>query len=231
MPAPTFVAAYNVASYTTTTTPKTVSVTTQAGDRLVVYGGSPDSATTLSTPSGNSISFTQQQNFAAGSNCAAHLWTGTDATGGSNWTLSCSSVGATLMWGFTCLVFRNSDGFGATAGTTNLTGGPSLDITTNQANSALVVFSDDWNALDGASRTWRTVNGITPSNGNGLELTYGFDSVNYTAYGGYYNDAGSTGSKTVGISAPVGQKYTIVAMEVLGSTSVPVSATVAWLKA
>lgn len=228
MPAPTFVASYSVSSYTTTTSPKTVSVTTQAGDLLVVYGGSPDSVTTLSTPSGNSVSFTQQQAFATSSNCAAQLWTGTDSAGGTNWTLSCSSVGATLMWGFTCLVFRNSTGFGSTAGTTNLTGGPSLDIST-QANSAIVVFTDDWNAIDGASRTWRTVNGITPSTGNGLELNYDRDSVNYTIYGGYYNDAGSAGTKTVGISVPTGQKYTIVAMEVLAGNAVAINA--AWLRA
>ena len=38
-----------------------------------------------------------------------------------------------------------------------------------------------------------------------------------TGYGGYHADAGTAGSKTVGLSAPSGQTYTTIALEVKGS--------------
>lgn len=229
MPAPTFVAAYNSASYTTTDTPKTVSVTTQAGDLLVVYAGTPDSTCTVNAPSGNGISFTEQQSFFVSGNCSVHLWTGIDSTGGTNWTLTCTRAGSTLMWGFTCVVFRNSAGFGATNGISNQNGSPTLSLTT-AANSAVVAFNADWLA-NGNSRTWKEVNGVTPSVGNGLELTYAWDSVNYTAYGAYYNDTGSAGSNAYGLLLPSPQQYTIVLMEVLAGEGGGATNSVAWLRA
>lgn len=228
MPIPTFVNSFST-GYTTTGSPKTVSVTTQAGDLLVVYAATADTATLLNAPSGNGISFTAQQTFTTSSNCAGYLWTGTDTTGGTNWTLSISTALGSLMWGFTCVVFRNSAGFGVSGGTTNQSGAPSTALTT-QVNSALVVFSADWLAVDGASRTWLSINSITPSVGNGLELTYARDSANYTVYGAYYSDAGAAGSDTAGLSAPTGQKYTIAVMEVLAGSGTP-TASVGWLQA
>jgi hypothetical protein len=93
----------------------------------------------------------------------------------------------------------------------------------------VVIFSGDWLAVDGSSRIWRTVNGVTPSTGNGLEKTYSTVSGGWTAYGAYYNNVGAVGTQTVGLSAPGAQKYNIVAVEVF-STSIPQSvATIAWL--
>lgn len=216
MPAPTFVAAYNSA-YNSSTTPKTVSVTTQAGDIVVVYGGVENSNETLGAPSGNSISFTLKDSVVLDVNWAsAYVYTGVDTTGGTNWTLSMSKTSGGNFWGFTCLVFRGSEGVGA-SNKANINGSaPSLSVTTTQDNSAVVVFNNDWNALDGSSRVWSTVNGITPTSGNGLETTYGFNSGLYTVYGAYYNDVGTAGGKTVGLSAPGGQKYSIVAVEIKG---------------
>lgn len=225
MPAPTFVAAYNSA-YNSSTTPKTVSVTTQAGDIVVVYGGVENSNETLGAPSGNSISFTLKDSVVLDVNWAsAYVYTGVDTTGGTNWTLSMSKTSGGNFWGFTCLVFRGSDGIGA-SNKTNIDGGvPSLTLTTTQDNSAAIVFNNDWNATDGSSRTWLTVNSITPTSGNGLETTYNFSSGRYTAYGAYYSDAGMAGAKTVGLSGPGSQRYSIIAVEIKGITG-PVLASV-----
>ncbi|HMH70159.1 MAG TPA: hypothetical protein VK502_02075, partial [Candidatus Saccharimonadales bacterium] len=222
MAAPTFIAAYNT-SYTTTGTTKTLSVTTQAGDTLVVYGGGntvgASTPLTLTTPTGNSVSFSLLQSIAISSKASAYLWSAVDAAGGTSWTLSCSASDASTAWGFSCAVFRNANGTGA-SDNVNGNGAPSLSLGTTQANSAIVVFNHDWAALDGASRTWRTINSITPTSGNGLELTYSFNASTTTAYGAYYDDVGATGSKTVGLSAPGSQSFSLVTVEVLGIAGV-----------
>jgi hypothetical protein len=218
MAAPTFIASYSTA-YNTGASPKTLSVTTQAGDVVVVYGGIENGAQTLGTPSGNGISFTLQQSVAISNVWAsAYVWTGTDATGGTNWTLS-NTISSALSWGMTCLVFRSSGGVGASSKTNAGTAAPSLGLTTTQADSAIVVFNADWDADDGSTRTWRTVNSITPTTGNSLERDYVFDSGKWTSYGAYYNDVGATGTKTVGLSVPSSQTYSIVAVEVKGPSS------------
>jgi hypothetical protein len=117
--------------------------------------------------------------------------------------------------------FSGSDGIGAVpAGEAETDGtAPSLTITTTGDNSAIVVFVTDWNAANGASRTWQTVNSITPTAGNGFELTYFRNASAWTMYVGYYPDAGAKGAKTVGISAPSTMKASIVAVEVLGTAA------------
>lgn len=225
---PAFVSSQNTASYTTTGVTKSITVTTQAGDRLVVYGGGESEVAVLSGLAGNGITFTLQQSDTTLGFATAYLWTGTDSTGGTNWTLSCNAA-SSKQWGFTCVVFRHSDGFGASSKAQLAGGAPSLDLTTTQANSAVVVFNADWSAVDGASRVWRTVNGITPTSGNGLETTYGFGATAWTAYGAYYNNVGAVGTQTVGLSAPATQKYNIVAVEVLSTTIPQPVAIIAWL--
>lgn len=222
MAAPTFIASYST-SYTTTSSPKTVSVTTEPGDILVVTAGSENGSPTIGSISGNSLTYTLEQ-FIRISNvwANAYVWSAVDSTGGVGWTLSltCSSA---QKWGFTCFVFRSSSGIGASS-KTNIDGAaPSLDITTTQANSALVVVNTDWNAVDGSSRTWRSINGITPSNANGLETQYFHDSSTWTAYNALYDNAGSVDTKTVGLSAPGGQKYSIIAIEVKGLATGPMA--------
>lgn len=215
MPAPTFVAEYEVADWNTTTSPKTATATTAAGDILVVLGATEDSTATLGTPTGNSHTYTLRQSVVVTDYCTAYGWT-TPATAGTGWTLSVARTGSGR-WGFTALRFSGSAGVGTSAKTNVSSGAPSLNITTTQANSALLVIVSDWNAVDGASRTWRTVNGTTPTAGNGLERTYFRNSIAMTAYVAYYPDVGAAGLKTVGLSAPAGQKYSIIAVEVLGT--------------
>lgn len=224
MPAPTFVASYATV-YNTGTAPKTVSVTTQAGDLLVIVSVIENGSTTFNNPSGNGITFTDRQIVDLDTNwCDVGIWTGTDATGGTNWTLTVDTTAGGFYFGATCFVFRNHGGYGASSKTNVSGAAPSLSLTTTQDNSAIVVVNGDWNAIDGASRTWRTVNSITPTAGNNLERTYFHDSSRYTAYAAYYNDAGTAGSKTIGLSAPGSQKYSIAAIEVKGTLNAGVAA-------
>jgi hypothetical protein len=216
---PTFVASYT-SLYDNSTSPKNVSVTTQAGDVVVVIAAAENGTVNFGTLAGNSIGFTQKQlvHIDAGW-CDVAIWTGTDNTGGTNWTLSLTR--ASQSFGLTCLVFRNSGGIGASNKDNNEPGGGSVTFTTTQDNSAIVVIDADWHALSGSGRVWQTLNSITPTSGNGLERAYfdGSTPGTYTVYGAYYNDAGTAGSKTVGLTSPNTQRYSIAAVEVKGTAT------------
>jgi hypothetical protein len=220
MAAPTFVAEYE--SAWNTSADKTVAVTTAVDDVLVALCSASnwsDSSDDISAPTGGTgLTWAQQETIFVSDYCAIAVFTCTAASvnTGANITVSLSGSPDALL-GVNILRFSGSNGIGAAEKTNVLSGGPSLAITTTQANSALCAISADWNAVDGASRTWRTVNGITPSSGNGLEKTYFRDAAQFTVYAAIWDDAGTAASKTVGLSAPTGQKYAIAVVEVLGT--------------
>lgn len=197
-------------------------ITTQVGDIIVVVAQTTVSTTTttLNTPTGNGVTFILRRSSTAASNPAVYLWTGIDSTGGNNWPVTISVASGSDGWGFSVYVFRGSDGIGNSAIGGPSTGSPSLSITASQLGSALVVFSVDNNCISPTVRTWRTVNDITPTKSNGYERTcQRYHTCGNTVYGAYYPDAGVAGSKTVGLSAPTGQHYTIVAVEILSQSS------------
>jgi hypothetical protein len=219
---PTFVAEYE-AVWNSNSSPRTQSVTVAADDVLVVLAVSEDASTTLATPSGGGLTYTLRQSVVVSSYTTAYVWTAQSATS-QTFDVSITASGGG-QFGFNVLRFSGSDGIGGSSKTNVASGAPSLAITTTGANSAVMSISGDWAAVDGTSRTWRTVNGITPTSGNGGERTYHRDSAHYAVYAAYWSDAGAAGSKTVGVSAPSGQKYAIVAVEVLGTagSSTPIS--------
>jgi hypothetical protein len=205
---PTFVAEYESA-WNNTSTPKTISVTVAVGDTLVI-GAMSENSNAWNTPTGGGLTYTLKQNVNLASNCGMAVWTATSASA-QTFTLSVDSTG-TQNWGFNCLKYSGVSSVGATAKTSS-TGAPSLALTTTGANSTIVTFSADWAAVDGtSSRVWRTINSAVAT-----EKTFSFVSGNYTAYAGYWPDAGAAGSKTTGLSAPTGQTFSIISVELLGS--------------
>jgi hypothetical protein len=215
---PTFVGEYESA-WDNTTTPKTISVTVQTGDVLVISGVTADSVKTLNTPTGGSHSYTLRQSSAVASNTGVYLWTAV-AVADETFTLSVAAVGAgAQFWGFNCLQYRNSDGVGASNKATSF-GAPNMTLTTTQSNSAVVAVNGDWSAADGTTRTWRTVNAITPAIGSG-EQSYFRDDTQYAVYVAYWSDVGSAGLGTYGLSAPTGQVFSLCAVEVYGSSTPP----------
>lgn len=215
MVAPTFVAEYETV-WNTTTTPKTVSVTTAVGDVLVVIGMAEGRLATLGTPTGGTgLTWTLRQEVTATPPedwATAKVWTAV-ATTAETFNLSIARAGTAQQWGWIAMRWSGSDGVGASSKTNVSGGAPSLGLTTTGDNSAICVGNSDWNAIDGASRTWRTVNGAAAT-----EQAYFRSSTSYALYAGRHNDAGTAGAKTVGLSAPSGQKYSIVAVEVLGTS-------------
>ena len=214
MGAPTYVATtisdspVTWATYSETNTRTTPSYSPAANTILVGGGATSDSASyPITSISGGPI-WTQQYLDNTASKCAVALYTAT-AAGGAITSLLTDSAGGYA--GLAVLQFTGSDGIGAKNTAKGTSGYPSVSLTTTQDNSAVIVYNNDWNAVDGASRAWRTGAGsLTESN-------YFRDSAHYTVYIAYYADAGATGTKTVGLSAPSGQKYGIVALEIKGT--------------
>ena len=197
-----------------TSTPKSVaSITVQTGDIIVVQGITGDGASTLGTPTNTNTAqtYTLEKSVVVTNYCAAYCWTAVASTNQAM-VISITRGGTnTNFWGFQVTQWRGSDGVGASAVTNVASGAPSLSLTTQAANSAVCVQNGDWTASTGA-RTWRTVNGAAAT-----ELAYFADGTNYGFYAGYHPDAGSAGANTYGLSAPTGQKYSIIAVEIKGT--------------
>jgi hypothetical protein len=135
---------------------------------------------------------------------------GADATG-ITVSLARPTTNTSVWWGFSATVVRDHGGVGvpfeADIGTGS--GAPSAAATCS-ANSLVLCQVNDWNAVDGTSRTWRTINGSPMT-----ETLYFRDSSRHTVYGGYCPDTGAGGSITIGLTAPTGQRYILMGIEIL----------------
>lgn len=191
--APTFVAEYEVSAWDTTTSPRTVSVTTAVNDVLVAFGVAV--GTTLNTPTGGT-GLTWTLNRSLTSSPALYIWTAT-ATTAETFTLSVSSASGFNIFGFNCLRFGSGASIGASEITSGSSSGPSLAVTTQAANSAIVVATV-FDGGTGSAPTYRTGAGtFTQQTSAGPPFTF-------WVYGGYHADAGVAGAKTVGQTAPTG---------------------------
>jgi hypothetical protein len=189
----------------TTTSPKTsASIAVQAGDLIEVRGRTGDSTVTIATPVTTGQTYTLQQSVLVANYSAQYLWTTIAATTG-NITVQLTRSAGTTRYGGLVNVWRNHGGVGASSKTNVSSGAPSLAITTTGPNSAVTCGVDDWNAVDGTTRTWRTINSITPTAGNGDELGYAFFTGEYTTYNAVWPDVGTAGTYTTGLSAPTGK--------------------------
>lgn len=144
----------------------------------------------------------------------------TAARTGMTVTSTITYVGTTLVSGADVLQFSGTAGIGAKATQAgNGTAAVSLSITTTFDNSAIAYLFADWSATDAATRTHRTVNGFTPTAGNGQEVTYYRDTTNWTVVVAYIPDAGAAGAKTVGLTTPSTGRWLGAAVEVQGSAA------------
>lgn len=214
MATPIFVS-YVATVFNTSTSPKTAAVSVQTNDVIVVGGAAESGDLTIGTPSDTVNTYTSRQTVDSGasSESVVAMWTAVAASS-TSLTVSVSSSGAAgKNYGFGVWVWRQASvGTSASNGPNGGTAGaPSQAITTGAASSGLSVISDDWNAVDGTSRTWRSVNGVAAT-----EDTYARDAATHAVYAGHHLNAGVAGSATVGLSAPGGQKYSIAVVEVLG---------------
>ncbi len=188
-----------------------------AGDIVVGVEGAESNSTSELAPmtisGGTGVTWTSQQVSGSGAaNTAAYARGYTGACASTNSiTPSVNRTNSTnVAYGGRFLVFSGSDGVGASA-ITRASGAPSLNITTTQANSAIVIIVVDWNATAPGTPTYRTNAGAY------TELTKTQVSGAATFYVGYHADAGAVGTYAVGMTAPTGQAYDIIAIEIKGT--------------
>lgn len=218
---PPFLVATYATTFSNNTSPVTLAnVVTNTGDVLVVVAGTGDQVKTINTPTGGTgLSWTLQQSVLVAAYSTAYVWTATETGAGQTFTMSLTTnAGTTETWGYVVYRFSGSSGVG-NSGSFNspTTGAPDVSVTTAADNSAVVVFSDDWATVNGTTRTWDTVNSVTPTAGNGYEKLYDLQAGQTTNYSAYWPDAGTAGLQHYGLSVPSTQKYSIVGVEVKGS--------------
>lgn len=217
MAAPNFIT-HTATAFNTTTTPKTASVAVQAGDVLVAFEITADSANAVgSTPTndGAALTWTLQQSNVVTSpgNVGQSTWTAiADTTRTIVVTFAASP--STVIWGADVQVWRGAS-VGTSTKVTSGSGAPTLNITTTQANSAIIVSIGDWAAVVGAP-TWRTNAGAFTST-----VEQAGDGASYSARGGYHADAGAVGTYAVGVTAPAGETFSIIALEIKGVAGSP----------
>jgi hypothetical protein len=209
MTAPAFILEAET-TYDTTTPKTTAAFNVLQGDVLIVYAGAQDSPNTLAiSNNGVALSWVLLQSVVATNFTWLGMWGVVSTQSRSGLTVTITRTAGTGLFGGDLLLFRGSSGIGASGVANVATSTPTVNITTTTTNSAIVVANDDWNAVDGAARVWRTNAGAL------TETTYSLNGPNFmTIYGGYHGDAGAVGTYAVGLSAPAGQTYSIIAAEI-----------------
>ena len=210
--APTFVQNVSV-PWGDTSTPKTTSnFNVTAGDIIIAYAVSEDINYPITSPPVGtlSITWTLNQSYAVSGYTPVNIWSGVVGSTQNNVNVQ-FAAGAFGDWGAGVFTFRNSDGVGISNKSQASSGNPSLILTGVGTNSSIVMIDGDWNAIVG-TRTY-----VTSQAGSFSEKDDYAGGINYGVHGGYYPDAGATGSKTVGMSAPTGQTWSLLAIEVKGT--------------
>ncbi|MBK8191456.1 MAG: hypothetical protein IPK79_13545 [Vampirovibrionales bacterium] len=213
MAAPTFIAQYATAFNSDGSSKTAMSAVSINSDDVIVLVSASENYLGLTSETENGAgSFTNQEVFNTSNYCYTRASTYI-APANETITINVTKTGAIAYFGGNAVRFSGSSGIGATEINNGASGTPSVSITTTQANSAIVVIASDWNASTG-SQTFTSSGGA----GSPSDLT-GFpgDNSHYGVAVAYYADAGSAGSKTVGMSAPTNQKWAIIAIEVKGS--------------
>lgn len=189
------------------TSPQTASVDVETDDIILVAATAFDSATTWNLPSDGSNTYASLDTGSGSGK--TQIWTAT-AAGNATLTVTMTIAASASQWGFSVHVFRDVT-VGAHANG-NGSGAPLINLVTGTASSTILFVCCDSNE-SGTARTWRTINGTTPTAGNGLETLYADIAFWIEAHGAYWPDAGTAGSKSTGMTAPSGQAWTGVAVE------------------
>lgn len=217
---------YNVpasGNYTTSPTSFTTNAFDVTSGDIIVVKASLETASvpTGVTPSasGGTVTWTSRASQSAGGStqAAAYCWTGAVGATATGITVTLNRPASSgLFWGMSATNYTGTAGVGTTFSGSNTTGSgaPSqAGAASCAANSAVEILVNDWNAVDGTTRTWLTINGSAES-----EALYFRDAVRQTVYGGYRADTGSAGSITQGLSTPSTMRWVAVGVEILGTT-------------
>ena len=213
MTAPSLIA-YSETTWTGFGAKSTGSVSWNAGDVVVVVGGSETSvhAVTLPTFSGGTFAAISGAACTAGSDCYANAWSCIPAGSGSG-AVSSTGTGGGYDYGIAVWVWRGSGGIGnvgasgATANT-NIT----QSLIRSGGNSCVVGGMFDWGAGAVTGYAW------TPSAAN--DRQHAKDGSRYTYYVADWGDQGSSGTTSYGLTGISGNgALARLFVEILGTAT------------
>ena len=210
-PTPTFVAEYETAWNSATSPKTTANFSVQTGDILVAYAVNESSGSTIDTPPAGTLTgtWTLKQTISATNFTYLRLWTMQVASNQTN--VNVSFTNGSGNFGADVLHFRNASSVGITAQANSATGNPTLTLNGISDNSTIVMVNGDWSAKTGA-RTYNTTQA-----GSFTETSAYADGSTYGVEAGYYGNAGTSGNKTIGITAPTGMAWALAAIEIKGN--------------
>ena len=190
-------------------------LTVEAGDVLICFAGVASSGVTFATPttSGAPLAWTLKESITISSYPAHHAWYATvDAA--RTLTVSLARTSGSESWGIAVHQWRGGV-VGASAKGSAASGAPSLSLTTTAASSGISYIGGDWIPATGTA-TWRTINGSA-----GVQDTN--VTIGSKIYGAHWGNVGAAGAKTTGMSAPSGQKWAAIAIEIKDNPLVTVT--------
>jgi hypothetical protein len=209
---PIYVAQYATA-FNSETTPKTAmsAVPVNSGDVLVAVAAIENSSASVSIAENGTGNMILLRSSELADYCSTYGWAYI-APSNENMTVSFArSAGGSGYYGGNVIRFSGSSGIGNSNVATGDSENPLVSLVTTQDNSTIVVVTSDWRAVQG-SQSFTNNFGGTPVVLSG----YLGDNARYGVAITYFANVGAAGSKTVGMSAPTGQKWTIIAIEVKG---------------
>lgn len=211
-----FVTSYDT-GWVATGSPKTVSVTVAAGDFLAVLAGSGASNQIHATPTGGSLAYSFRSSSGVNlANLNSVVVFTAPAPAAQSFTLSMAISPSTAAWGFIVLQFSGVAGTGGTTSDSNpVASAPSSVLTATAKDSAVAMIDTDWNT-NVVADVYRTTDAGTFT--NVLKISNGSYGA---AWAGYYLNAGAAGAKTIGMSAPNNQKWSMVSVELQPVVTAP----------
>ncbi len=191
--------------------------TPSAGDVIVVKATTWDTATTMSTPTGGGLTYTQRKVAAPGGfNGYVSIWTAV-ATGSEGSMTVASTPSGTCQHMLVVERWSGAQlaGTPASNSTVNGSGAPSANITTTAADSIVTWASVDLASQDPASRAYR----LSATEDGLLDAHVGTNSVHYAAYAA----VATASTVAMGMTAPSSQTWVLAGIEVQASAGGSVS--------
>lgn len=191
----------------TSTSPKTVTISWEAGDVIVLAAGIESNDDALSTPTATGLTFTLATSVTAGGAAepGAYIWTATAAAAGASQVVSMARTGsAGAKYGFAATVVTGgSSGVGNVYADQAEAAG---NLTVSAASSVLYVGVDQ-NQVN-SDETPTTGSGTATERGENQDATWGFYVADWRAT--------SAGTFAFGQSSYAGKKSAQAAVEIKG---------------
>ena len=188
----------------------TPSFTPVENEKIVVKILTSDADWTFTDPTGGGLTYTSRGSFTTAQFTRGGLYTAEVGAGPSSMTVSTTIAPASGPEPSMVVERWRDAKFDATPAvnspTSGTSGAPSSTITTEANDSVVSWMNGDWQAIAPGAYAYRGTHTVED----------GMDDETTTFYAGYYayTYAPTAGAQTIGLSAPAGQKWTLLAVEI-----------------